>query len=154
LGPLGLLDGISPWWWVALAILLGAIEMLTVTTVLVWSAAAAFVTALALWTVPDLSGAVQVALFGGLSIAFTFAGRALVDRYGLGRDAAARLNRRAEQLVGREAVVLGFDFGDGQVSVDGVQWPARLEEGAPTPSPGDRVRVTATDGIVVRVRPL
>ena len=30
--------GISPWWWVALAILLAAIEMLTVTTLLVWSA--------------------------------------------------------------------------------------------------------------------
>ena len=29
---------VSPWWWVALAIMHGAIEMLTPTTVLVWSA--------------------------------------------------------------------------------------------------------------------
>ena len=43
---------VSPWWWVALAILLGAIEMLTPTTVLVWSALAALVTALALWLAP------------------------------------------------------------------------------------------------------
>ena len=35
---LTLLDGISPWWWVALAILLAAVEMVTITTVLVWSA--------------------------------------------------------------------------------------------------------------------
>ena len=65
--------GISPWWWVALAILLAAIEMLTVTTLLVWSATAAALTALALWLAPGLGWAGQVALFAVLSIALTFA---------------------------------------------------------------------------------
>ena len=57
---MGVLDGISPWWWVALAILLAAAEMLTVTTVLVWSAGAALVTAIALWAAPGLGWAPQV----------------------------------------------------------------------------------------------
>jgi membrane protein implicated in regulation of membrane protease activity len=147
------LQGISPWWGVALAILLAAIEMVTVTTVVVWSALAALVTALVLWAVPGMGGAGQVALFAGCSIAFTLAGRALVGRYG-GQEEVGNLNRRAAQIVGREAVVDRFDHGEGQVTVDGVPWPARLEEGAATPGIGDRVRIVAADGIVVRVRPV
>jgi membrane protein implicated in regulation of membrane protease activity len=150
---MGLFDGISPWWWVALAILLAAAEMLTVTTVLVWSAGAALVTALALWLAPGLGGAEQIALFGALSIAFTFAGRWFVDRFGR-REGGVKLNRRAEQLVGRDGVVLSFEHGEGKVDVDGIPRPARIEGPAPTPVPGERVRVVAADGIVVWVRPL
>lgn len=148
------LAGISPWWWVALAILLGAIELLTITTLLVWSSLAAFVTAIALWLAPGLGGAVQVALFAGLSIAFIFAGRAIFggeDRQGGG----AQLNRRAEQVVGRQAVVLEFARGEGKVGIDGVPWPARLAAGAAgEPVVGDMVEVVAAEGIVVRVRPV
>ena len=136
----------------ALAILLGAIEMLTPTTVLVWSAAAALVTALVLWLAP-LGLSAQVALFAVLSIVFTFAGRALLPRR-LQPEDGSTLNRRADQVLGREAVVVAFDHGDGQVTVDGVPWPARLEPGMPVPEAGDRVLVTGADGIVVRVRPL
>jgi membrane protein implicated in regulation of membrane protease activity len=148
-----LLQGISPWWWVALAILLAAGEMVTVTTLLVWSALAALVTAGALWVWPGLGGAGQIAVFASLSIVFTFAGRALVQRYGYG-ERASTLNRRAAQIVGREGEVISFAFNEGKVSVDGVPWPARLHAGTPTPAPGDRVRVTAADGIVVWVTPL
>jgi inner membrane protein len=149
------LQGISPWWWVALAILLAAVEMVTVTTVLIWSSLAALLTAIALWIAPGLGGAEQIACFAVLSIVFTLGGRALVNRFGLpGDDAAGRLNRRADQLIGREAVVVAFEYGEGQVTVDGAPWPARLAEGAATPAPGARVRVTAADGIVVLVTPV
>jgi membrane protein implicated in regulation of membrane protease activity len=150
---LAALEGISPWWWVALAILLAAVEMVTVTTVVVWSALAAFVTALALWVAPGMDGAGQIALFASCSIAFTLAGRALVGRWGK-QEEVGQLNRRAAQVIGRDAVVDRFEFGEGQVIVDGVPWPARLEEGAATPAVGARVRIVSVDGIVVRVRPL
>jgi membrane protein implicated in regulation of membrane protease activity len=155
MGVFALLEGISPWWWVALAILLGAVEMVTVTTVLIWSSLAALLTGLALWFAPGLGGAEQIACFAVLSIVFTLAGRALVARYGLpGDDAAGTLNRRADQIVGRVAVVDSFEATEGKVTVDGVPWPARLAEGARTPAPGERVQVVAADGIVVRVRPI
>src|SRR6188508_2419781 len=93
--------GISPWWWVALAILLAAVEMVTVTTVVVWAALAALVTALALWAAPGMGGAVQVALFAALSIAFTLAERGLVGRFGRQED-VGHLNRRAAQIIGRD----------------------------------------------------
>ena len=149
-----LLDGISPWWWVALAILLAAAEMVTITTVLVWAAVAALITAILLWIAPGLGGYEQIGIFAALSIVFFFVGRALVARFGQpGGDEAATLNRRAQQLVGREGVVASFERTEGKVTVDGVPWPARLDAGAATPAPGDVVRVTAADGIVVWVRP-
>ncbi len=150
------LQGISPWWWVALAILLAAAEMLTVSTVLIWSALAAMLTALCLWIFPDLGGPAQIAIFALGSIALVFPGRRLAERLGArgGRADNPQLNRRADRLVGREAVVVTFEFHEGQVSIDGVPWPARLDGSARTPVPGDRVRVTAADGIVVWVRPI
>jgi membrane protein implicated in regulation of membrane protease activity len=154
MAPFSTLDGISPWWWVAAAILLAALEMVTLPTVLIWSAGAAMVTAIVLWIWPDLPGTGQLAVFALLSIGFTFAGRAWVARHGERGDGADRLNRRSQQLVGREADVVSFAHGEGQVTVDGVQWPARLQGPGEVPSPGDRVRVVAADGIVVWVRPL
>jgi membrane protein implicated in regulation of membrane protease activity len=153
-GLLSLLDGISPWWWVAAAILLAAIEMLTISTVLVWSALAALVTAVALWLWPGMNTAGQIALFAVLSIGFTFGGRAAVGRWGDKAEDNQRLNQRAAQVVGREAVVDSFAGDEGQVTVDGVPWPARLDAGAATPVPGSRVRIVAVDGIVVRVTPV
>ena len=146
-----LLDGISPWWWVTLAIGLAALEMLTISTLLIWSAGGALVVAIVLWLWPGLGAAGQIALFAVCSIGFTFVGRSIVARMGEGPAGAKNLNRRAEQLVGREAVVDSFAGSEGQVTVDGVPWPARLEPGAGTPVPGARVRITAVDGIVVRV---
>ena len=147
------LAGISPWWWIAAAILLAAVEMLTISTVLIWSALAAALTAAALWFAPGLSTAAQISIFAVLSIGFIFVGRALLHRYGDGAGDDKRLNRRADQLVGREAVVQSFSGHEGQVTIDGVPWPARLDAEAPVPAPGDRVRIVAADGIVVRVTP-
>ncbi len=110
-------------------------------------------TALALWAAPGMGLAEQIALFAALSIGFTFAGRWLVDRYGR-KDGGAKLNRRAEQLVGREGTVLAFDHHDGKVELDGVPWPARLDGTATTPAVGARVKVIAAEGIVIWVRPV
>lgn len=151
---MSLLAAVSPWWWVALAILLAAIEMVTVTTVLVWAALAAFFTAMALWAAPGLGVYEQIALFGALSIVFFFVGRWAFDRWGQPGGGTSRLNARAQQLVGRDAEVMSFAFDQGKVIVDGIPWPARLEPGTPPPASGDRVRIVAADGITVLVAPL
>ena len=145
------LGSISPWWWVAGAVLLAAIEMLTVSTVLIWSALAAMTVAVCMWLLPNFSGAAQLATFAILSIAYTFAGRALVGRYGDAGETPSNINRRADQLIGRQAEVLSFEQHEGKVSVDGIPWPARLD-GSKTPEVGEHVKVIAADGIVVWVR--
>ncbi len=151
---MSLLQGISPWWWVALAILLAAVEMVTITTVLVWAALAAFFTALALWGAPGMSGFGQIGLFGVLSILFFFVGRWAFDRFGQPGGGVTRLNARAQALVGRDAEVMSFSFHEGKVMVDGIPWPARIDPGAAPPSPGERVRIVSTDGITMLVQPL
>ena len=92
---MGVLDGISPWWWVALAILLAAAEMVTITTVLVWSALAALLhrARCSGWR-RGSAGYEQIGIFAALSIVFFFVGRALVGRFGQpGGDEAGELNR-------------------------------------------------------------
>lgn len=146
----------SPWWWIALAILLAAIELLTISTVLIWSACAAVLTAFALWAFPELGLAAQIALFATASILLLIVGRWAMERFAPdpARTDNPKLNRRAEQLTGRTAEVVAFSFHEGQVTIDGVPWPARLDGTERTPAPGDRMEVIATDGIVVWVRPL
>lgn len=142
---------VSPWWWIAAAITLAAADMVIAPAVLVWAALAAFVVAVTLWLIPGLSVPAQLGLFALLSIVSIFAGRSLSGRFGDGGAASAGLNRRAEGLVGREAVVLSFDFHEGRVEIDGVPWNARLE-GEKTPEIGSRVKVIAADGTTVWVR--
>jgi hypothetical protein len=151
---LAMLQGISPWWWVALAVLLAAGEMLTVSTVLLWSALAAMIVAVLLWLVPELSGALQITVFSVLSILLTFGGRAVFTRFGRGIEERNQLNQRSQQLVGREAKVIRFDFHEGMVEVDGVPWPARLDGPRRKIAAGEVVQVTAADGVVLWVRPL
>lgn len=146
---------LSPWWWLAAAILLAAIEMLTFSTVLIWSALAALVTAAATWIWPGQGLTSQIALFAIVSIAFVLIGRTMVGRFGNRGDAASTLNRRSAALVGREAEVIAFTYHEGQISVDGIPWPARLDSTTQrTPKPGDRVRITGADGMVVWVKGL
>lgn len=149
---LGLLDGVSPLWWVAAAILLFGIEALTVTTHLLWPAFAALMLALVLWLDAGLSGIAQIGLFALLTILFLFLGRAFMSRFAKD-ETGRRLNRRTDDLIGREAVVETFHWHEGQVNIDGVIWPARLE-GRKSPEVGERVRVIAADGIVVWVKRL
>ncbi|MBB5222204.1 hypothetical protein HNP73_002140 [Amaricoccus macauensis] len=144
----------SPWWWVAIAIALGAGEMLTTTTLLLWSALAALGTAMVFWVIGPTDWPAQVAAFAALSILLTFVGRLVLARRSPRPDAASPLNRRADQLVGRDGEVLAFDQNEGRILIDGIPWRARLEGGLPIPLAGDRVRIVAADGIVVLVRPL
>ena len=146
-----LLDQVSPWWWIAAAIALAAADMVIAPAVLIWAALAAFVVALTLWLVPGLSVAGQLGLFAALSILSIFGGRAVAGRLGEAGEASRALNRRAEGLVGREAIVLSFDFHEGRVEIDGVPWNARLE-GEKTPAIGSRVKIIAADGTTVWVR--
>ena len=143
----------SPWWWVAVAIALGAGEMLTTTTLLLWSALGALGTALVFWLAGPADWPLQLGVFAVLSILITFAGRLFVSRRPRS-DAATSLNRRTEQLVGRDGEVLAFNHDEGRVLVDGIPWQARLEGALPIPAPGDRVRIVAADGTVIVVRPL
>jgi len=146
----GFMESMTPWWWVALAFLLGALEMVSGTFVLIWLALAALCMAglQALGVVMTL--AIQTAVFAGLSIVLTFIGRAMLHRFGDGAPEREQLNQRALHFVGRNAKVLEFASGEGAIEVDGIRWRARWEVGTSS-EVGSTVRVTRADGMTLYV---
>ncbi|MCP5086665.1 MAG: NfeD family protein [Rhodobacteraceae bacterium] len=144
------LESLSPWWWVAAAFAIGAVEMATGTAVLIWVALASLVMAVFLALAPGLSGEWQITLFAALSVALTFLGRWLVYRYGDGAKLNKTLNQRTQHFVGRSAKVLEFEGGNGAVEVEGMRWRARWAAGQASDI-GTSVRITGADGMVLEV---
>lgn len=151
--PFQILNGISPWWWVAFAFALGAVEVLTFSFFLLWPGFAALAVAILLWMFPGMSGTGQLLWFALLSIAFTAAGRYVVMTRKPGSD-RPNLNQRSAALIGRNAVVVdGFAAGGlGNVTVDGVVWRGRLSEGDARPAPGDLLDVVDADGMTLTLK--
>jgi membrane protein implicated in regulation of membrane protease activity len=149
---LDILEGLSPWWWVAAAFLIGALEMLTGTAVLIWVALAALVMAAVLATVPGLSGELQITLFAALSVALTFAGRWALIRFGDGFAHNSTLNQRSNRLIGRSAKVLEVEVGSnsGVVEIDGMRWRATWSDGQNL-TMGDPVRIKTAEGMTLGV---
>lgn len=144
------LDGASPWWWVALAFVLGAAELLTFTYFLLWIACAALTVA-AVHALAGLGGVWQLALFAVLGIAYTVAGLVAFPRM-RGETSAPGLNERSGRLIGRQAVVRSeFTAGIGAVEIDGMRWRARLAPGVDAPPEGAILRVTGAEGMTLVV---
>ena len=149
------LDGASPWWWIALALGLGAIEMLTFTYFMLWLALASFTVGIGMAMFPAMSGSSQVLTFALLAILYTAIGWAYVRRL-QPKDEHPGLNRRSAAVIGRQAVVTeAFTAGVGWVEVDGVRWRARLAipTSADTPSPatGATLSIASADGMTLVV---
>lgn len=146
-----LLTGISPWWWVALAMGLIAVEMLTLSFFLIWPALSALVVALTLSAVPNLSAPWQMLLFACFALIFTLLGRSVIYASGDGADGPDhQINRRSDQLIGRQARVIRFAAGEGTVEIDGIPWRA-VSEAPNAPSTGDTVRITGCAGTLLHV---
>ena len=144
----GWIENISPWWWVAFGVGLGALEMLTMSFFLIWPGLAALTMAVIVALAPGFSGEMRIALFAVLSIAMTYLGRSMIQKYS---GAATSINRRSSQLVGRRAEVLEFSRGEGKVLIDGIQWKAHWE-GTPGDAKPDSVTVIAADSMILTVR--
>ena len=142
---------LSPWWWVAIALAIGALEMATMSAFLIWPALAALLMAGVVLIAPDLSGAATVSIYAILAIVLTFVGRALMQRFGDGGGPETGLNSRSQQLIGRRATVLECDAGNGVVEIDGMRWTAIWEDGS-TAAPDTKVSITQADGMTLHVR--
>lgn len=144
------LNGISPWWWVAAALALGTIEILTFSFFLIWPALAAFFVAVFMWIFPEMSGATQILIFAVLSAVLTLVGRQWV----MTRKPSSEnpgLNNRASALIGRNAVLIEDLSGTalGSVEVDGIRWRARLEDEGDTAATGASLKIASADGMVL-----
>lgn len=145
------LDGASAWWWIALAIALGAVEMLTFTYFLIWIALAALAVGLTMAVIP-LGGQEQVVAFAVLAILFTVAGRFAVKKMRQTPSDTPGLNRRSEKLIGRKGKALAdFENDEGLVVIDDVRWRARLAIGSVRK--GESLVVIDADGMQLICEP-
>ncbi|MEM9043763.1 MAG: NfeD family protein [Pseudomonadota bacterium] len=143
------LNGISPWWWVAGALVIGAIELITFSYYLLWIALAAASVAGGLWIAPGLSGTAQVASFSALALIYTIGGWVFLGKRKQSADATA-LNNRATAMIGRQAVAAEAFLGDaGAIEIDGIRWRGKMSEPGPSVHPGSEMRVVGAEGMTL-----
>ncbi|MBU1385811.1 MAG: NfeD family protein [Alphaproteobacteria bacterium] len=140
----------QPYWiWLAIGVILLAVEAAFSTEWLLWPAVAAGVVAVvtALGLPLGLPG--EFLLFAVLTVAATLLSRRLIQR--VNPADAPDINARDSRLVGQRAqVVQPFVDGRGRVFVSGAEWVAEIEGAAPLA--GESVIVEAMDGTRLRVR--
>lgn len=132
--------------WAALGLLLMAAETLVPGAFLLWLGLAAALVFVLVSVFEGLSLLTQVVAF----VVFSFAAIGVYRRWyqWRGHAPAPLLNRRAEQLVGRETVLLEGSSGcHGRVRIDDAYW----QVGGAGLIPGARVRVVGVSGMALEV---
>lgn len=144
------LHAAQPFWiWLALGVLLLAVEAAFSTEWLLWPAVSAGVVAVVTALNVQLGFAGEAALFAALTLAATLLSRRLIQQ--VNPSDAPDINARDTRLIGQRAqVVQAFVDGRGRVFVSGAEWVAEIE-GA-TPAEGDSVIVEGMDGPKLKVR--
>jgi len=129
----------SVWVWLGVALVLGIIELMSTTFILLWVAIAAVATGIL--SIPAHSFAAQLIVFVVLSVILLMVTRPLVKRWRQTGITTYRSNVQA--LEGDEGVVMTRVTADvaGMVRIDGQVWSARAANMADIYERGERVRV-------------
>ncbi len=136
--------------WLALALVLGAIETLTVDFMFIMLAGGSVAGAL----VALAGGPVAAQVIVAVAVAGALVGvvRPMATRRML---AGSDSPMGAEAYVGRDAIVIEtVSTHDGRVKLAGEVWSARAEPGADPIGPGSAVRVASIRGATVIVKPV
>ena len=137
------------WAWLALAGVLGVIELLTGSGWLLWPAATAAVVAV-LAAYAGLSPGQAVLVYALITISAVLLARRYLPRSLL--HPVGDINDNVARLVGhRGQAVTAFHHHAGRVFIDGKEWAAELE-GADGLEAGAPVEVTGVAGAHLRVR--
>lgn len=140
----------QPFWiWLAIGVILLAIESAFSTEWLLWPAVAAGIVAVLAALKLSVGLPVEIAVFAVLTIGLTLVSRRLIKRVNPGD--APDINARDLRLVGQRArVVEGFVDGRGRVFVSGAEWPAEIDGAGP--AVGESVVVDGLTGSGLKVR--
>ena len=139
----------QPFWiWLAVGVLLLAVEAMFSTEWLLWPAVSAGVVAVMTAAGVRLGLPGEVAVFALLTVIATLLSRRLIAK---ANPEGPDINDRNSRLVGQRArVVEAFVGGRGRVFVSGAEWPAEIEGEAP--GEGQDVVVKRVDGSRLTVR--
>jgi membrane protein implicated in regulation of membrane protease activity len=144
------LTGLAPhWFWLTLAAILGAAEMLAPGFFLIWLAMAAAGVGMLAWLLP-VSIPLQVGMFAIASILAVYAGKKFLKDNPI-QSQDPMLNDRGARLTGEVVIVVdAIADGNGRVKVGDTVWNARGADA----QVGARVRVTGASGAVLNVEPV
>jgi inner membrane protein len=144
------LHAAQPFWiWLALGVVLLAIEAATSTEWLLWPAVSAGVVAVVAALGFPMGFWGEALLFGALTVASTLLSRRLIQR--VNPAEAPDINAREGRLIGQRAQVThAFVDGRGRVFVSGSEWPADIEDASPLA--GESVVVESVHGARLKVR--
>ena len=141
----------QPFWiWLAVGVLLLAVEAAFSTEWLLWPAVSAGIVAVLAALGLSLGFPVEVGVFATLTLISTLMSRRLIQR--VNPSDSPDINDRDARLVGQRArVVEAFVGGRGRVFVSGAEWPAEIEGVAPIVGEDVIVERTLGSGLKVRV---
>ena len=144
------LSDLDPHWsWLAIGLVLAALEMAIPGVFLIWMAGAAILTGLLVWLVP-IGVPLQIVIFAGLAMVAVFAGKRWLKSNPI-TGADPKMNDRGARLVGDVVVVTAvIESGSGRVRHGDSEWLAK----GPDAEPGTRMRVAGHDGTVLLVEHL
>lgn len=140
----------QPFWiWLAIGVILLAVEAAFSTEWLLWPAVSAGVVAVLTALGLRIGLPLEIVVFSLLTVASTLLSRRLVKRVNPGD--APDINARDSRLIGQRArVVEAFVDGRGRVFVSGAEWPAEIVGAAPPV--GESVIVDGLTGSGLKVR--
>lgn len=141
------LEGFDAHWiWIAIGLILAALEMLVPGVYLIWLAVAAVITGV-LTLGLGLGFPSQIVIFVFLSLIAAFSARRMLRDSPI-ESSDPLLNRRGSRLVGETAIVTqALDGGSGRIKYGDSEWIAR----GPDMGIGTRVRIIGSDGAVLQV---
>jgi membrane protein implicated in regulation of membrane protease activity len=144
------------WWhWIALALLLFGIEMMSGTFDLLMVSIASLATALFAGLAPEsiASWQVQLLVFAVAAAGMVIAGRTLFADARKSAPEHPTLNKRMQSLIGQSGeVTRDIDGGHGQVKIGDTVWGAEAAEGEAPMRAGEKIVVAATRANMAIVR--
>jgi len=143
-----MMSSLTLWHWLGLALVLGILEMLSMTTYLLWSAVAAACVAVLVFFLPTLAWEIQILAFAVMTVISCVMWASFNFKYPT-KSEEVHLNQRANQYIGRE---LTLDHplinGLGRVFIDSLLWRIRCDDDLPA---GATVIVVGVDGLFLKV---
>ena len=143
------LDQMVFWHWWILAVVLIVIEMSTMSLFALFIAIAATLVGVVSWALPDMSWTGEFILFSVLSLVSIFGWHFYRKANPQKETDQPSLNKRGSQYVGRTFTLEeAVENGSGKINVDDSTWKVEADEDM---KKGTKVKVTALDGVVLKV---
>ncbi len=140
--------GLSPaLFWFLIALVLGAIELLSLSFFLLWPALAALIVSVVMLLIPGLNLGWQLVIFALISVVLLVPGRRWAKVTMIGKDSSS-VNERGEQMINRLGYVVSGRDGIYRAKIGDTEWSARGEHSL---KKGDQIRVVGVDGITLTI---